>query len=153
MTTENAVTTHTTAALAAPGATVAPEKASAKKTTSPKKGAPQSQKPAKGGKPKATTAAATKSQEAPPVKGPAKRAQAAQARNSAGPRAGSKTAQVVALLQRKNGPALASCRLRAGAVPECESVTHSVPFSCLVCASPDVRWHICTRDLLPGASL
>src|ERR1022692_1612677 len=50
-------------------------------------------------------------------------------------------------------PALASCRLRASAVPECESVTHSVPFSCLVCASPDVRWHICTRDLLPGASL
>ena len=107
MTTENAVTTHTTAALAAPGATVAPEKASAKKTTSPKKGAPQSQKPAKGGKPKATTAAATKSQKATPVKGPAKRAQAAQARNSAGPRAGSKTAQVVALLQRKNGATLA----------------------------------------------
>src|ERR1039457_913193 len=33
--------------------------------------------------------------------------QAAQARNSAGPRAGSKTAQVVALLQRKNGATLA----------------------------------------------
>jgi hypothetical protein len=53
MTTENASTTDTAAAVAEQGAHVAPEKASSKKTASPKKGAPKGQKGAKGGKAKA----------------------------------------------------------------------------------------------------
>jgi hypothetical protein len=105
MTTENAVPTHTTAALAAPGAIVAPEKASAKKTSSPKKGAPQNQKSASGGKPKA--AAATKSKRVTPAKRSAKGAKAAPAQKSVAAREGSKTAQVVVMMQRKNGATLA----------------------------------------------
>jgi len=101
MTTENAETTNTAAAVAAHGATVAPEKAASKKTASPKKGAPKSQKNAKGGKPKA---AAPK--KATPAKKAAKAATATKPK-AEGPREGSKTAQVVAMLQRKNGATLA----------------------------------------------
>ena len=66
---------------------------------------PQSQKSVPAGKPKA--AAATQSKKTTSAKGPAKRAKAAPSRKSAAPREGSKTAQVVALLLRKNGAALA----------------------------------------------
>jgi hypothetical protein len=112
MTTENAVTTttHTAATLAAAGTTVASEKASAKKTTRPKKGAAQGRKPAKGGKP----ATATKSQKATPAKGPAPRATTGKAPKSAAPREGSKTAQVIAMLQRKNGATLAEIMNQMG---------------------------------------
>jgi Protein of unknown function (DUF3489) len=69
---------------------VAPEKAkSGKKTTPAKKGSKVSQKPAKAEKKAA----------------PAKKS--AKAKESDGPREGSKTAQVVAMLQRKNGATLA----------------------------------------------
>src|ERR1039457_4602727 len=62
MTTENAPTasTETAAAVAEQGATVAPEKASSKKTASPHRGAPKSQKNAKGRQPKAPTTAKPK---------------------------------------------------------------------------------------------
>ena len=81
MTTENAATTDTVAAVAAQGATVAPEKASSKKGASPKKNAPKAHRAAKGGKPKPSTA-----KKATPSK---------------------KAAQVVAMLQRKSGATLA----------------------------------------------
>jgi hypothetical protein len=91
--------TTETAAVAEQGAHVAPEKAPTKKTASPKKGAPKSQKKAKGGKAKA---AAPKKE----AKASKKAAKPAQAKATA-PREGSKTAQVVAMLQRKNGATLA----------------------------------------------
>jgi hypothetical protein len=101
MTTENAETTNTVAALAAQGADVAPERASSKKAASTKKGAAKGQKSAKGGKPNASApkkAAAKKAAKVPK--------KAAAEKENAGPREGSKTAQVVAMLQRKNGATL-----------------------------------------------
>ena len=53
MKTNEAIETTETAAVAEQGAHVAPEKAPTKKTASPKKGAPKSEKKAKGGKAKA----------------------------------------------------------------------------------------------------
>jgi len=100
MTTENAATTDTAAAVAAQGAHVAPERASSKKGASPKKGAPKGQKRAKGGKPKTAPKKTT------PAKNAAKAPKAAKPK-AEGPREGSKTAQVVAMLQRKNGATLA----------------------------------------------
>jgi hypothetical protein len=102
MTTENTETNDKAAAVAEPGANVAPDKASPKKGAVAKKGAPKSQKSAKGGKAKAA---------APKKATPAKKAgkapkKTAKAKASAGPREGSKTAQVVAMLQRKNGATL-----------------------------------------------
>jgi len=102
MTTENAETNDTAAVVAEQGANVAPDKASSKKGASSKRAAPKGQKSAKGGKPKAT---------APKKATGAKRAAKAskkttKAKASAGPREGSKTAQVVAMLQRKNGATL-----------------------------------------------
>jgi len=110
MTTENAETSDTAAAVAELGANVAPEKASSKKGASPKKAAPKGQKRAKGGKPKAA---------APKKTTPAKKAaktpkKAAKAKESAAPREGSKTAQVVAMLQRKNGATLAEIMDKMG---------------------------------------
>ena len=108
MTTENAETNDTAAAVAEQGATVAPENASSKKAASSNKGAPKGQKSAKGGaqvakgapaKPKAT-------KKTTPAKNAPKAKKAAKAQESAGPREGSKTAQVVAMLQRKNGATL-----------------------------------------------
>src|ERR1039457_5632418 len=109
MSTENAETNDQAAAVAEPGANVAPEKASPKKGASAKKGAPKSQKSAKGGKPKA---AAPK--KATTAKKAAKAPKAAKAKASAGPREGSKTAQVVAMLQRKNGATLAEIMEKIG---------------------------------------
>jgi len=103
MATENAETTNTStaAAVAAQGAHVAPDKAPATKTATPKKSAPKGQKSAKGAKSKA---AAPK--KATPAKKTAKAPKAAKPK-AEGPREGSKTAQVVAMLQRKNGATLA----------------------------------------------
>jgi hypothetical protein len=108
MTTENAETTSTDtpAAVAAQGATAAPETASPKKGGSTKRGAPKGQKSAKGGKPKAPAAAM-------PKKAPADK-KAPKTPEGASPREGSKTAQVVALLQRKNGATLAEIMEKMG---------------------------------------
>jgi len=110
MTTENTETNDTAAAVAEPGANVAPEKASSKKGASMKKAAPKGQKSAKGAKPKAA---------APRKATPAKKAakapkKTAKAKESAGPREGSKTAQVLAMLQRKNGATLAEIMDKMG---------------------------------------
>ncbi|MGD0202029.1 MAG: DUF3489 domain-containing protein [Bryobacteraceae bacterium] len=88
---------------AAQGAQDAPEKASPKKAASTKKGAPKGRKSAKGGKPKAAAA-----------KSAPKDKKAARGRETAGPREGSKTAQVVAMLQRKNGATLAEIMDKMG---------------------------------------
>jgi transglutaminase/protease-like cytokinesis protein 3 len=106
MTTENAQTTSTdkTATVAEQGANVALKPASSKKGATSKQGAPKGQKSAKGGKPKA--AATAKSKRAPAAKNAPKAKKAPKTQESAGPREGSKTAQVVALLQRKNGATL-----------------------------------------------
>jgi len=105
MTTQNAETTSTStdtaAAVAAQSANVAPEKASPKKGASTKKGAPKGQKSAKGGKPKASAAKkATLSKQA------AKAPKAAKPK-AEGVREGSKTATVLALIQRAKGATLA----------------------------------------------
>jgi hypothetical protein len=106
MTAENAATTDT-AAVAKQGATVAPEKAPSKKAASSKKGAPKRQKIAKGGKPKATRTAK-------PKKAPARKAAKAPKKGpkpkAAGVREGSKTAAVLALLQRAKGATLTEIR-------------------------------------------
>ena len=109
MTTLNAetATTDTAAAVAEQGATVAPEKASSKKTASSKKGAPKSQKSAKGGKPKAAATVKPKKTAKAPKK-------SAKAQEAVGPREGSKTAQVVAMLQRKNGATLSEIMEKMG---------------------------------------
>jgi hypothetical protein len=72
--------------------------------SSPKKGAPQGHRAAKGGKPKTTPTAKPKkaAQAKKAAKAPAKAAKP----KAEGPREGTKTAQVVAMLQRKNGATL-----------------------------------------------
>ena len=112
MTTENAETTGTGAAVAEQGATVAPAKASSKTTASAKKGAPKSQKNAKGGKPKATATA--KPKKTAPVKKAAKELKKAAKPKAEGVREGSKTATVVALLERKGGASLAEIMKATG---------------------------------------
>ena len=107
---KNAEATNTTetAAIAEQDAPVAPEKAASKKAASQKKGAPKSQKSAKGAKataPKKPTPS-KKTTQAPK--------KAAKAPESAGPREGSKNAQVVAMLQRKNGATLAEIMEKMG---------------------------------------
>jgi hypothetical protein len=102
MTTEHAETTENAAAVAAQGANVAPEKAPSKKGASTKKGTPKGQKRAKDTKPKATAPKKTA-----PAKNAPKAKKAAKSQETAGPREGSKTATVVAMLQRKNGATLA----------------------------------------------
>jgi hypothetical protein len=110
MTTEDTETNDIAAVVAEQGANVAPDKASSKKGGSTKKGAPKGQKSAKGAKPKA--AAPKKAPGAKKaVKAPKK---TAKAKASAGPREGSKTSQVVAMLQRKNGATLAEIMDKMG---------------------------------------
>ncbi len=110
MTTETTETTDTAAAVAAQGADVAPQKASPKKGASTKKSAPKGQKSAKGGKTKAAApkkaASAKKAAKAPQP--------TTKAKESAGPREGSKTAQEVAMLHRKNGATLAESMEKMG---------------------------------------
>jgi Protein of unknown function (DUF3489) len=98
MTSTDASTTAQAAVVAAPGAQVAAEKAVSNKTASPKKGAPKGQKSAKGAKPKA--AAAT------PAKATRVKAPKAGKPTAGGFRESSKTAMVVAMLQRKGGATL-----------------------------------------------
>ena len=110
MTTENTETNDTAAVVAEQGANVAPEKPSSKKGASTKKGAPKGQKGAKGAKSKATAPKkATGAKKA--AKAPKK---TAKAKESAGPREGSKTGQVIAMLQRKNGATLAEIMDKMG---------------------------------------
>jgi hypothetical protein len=106
MTTENAATasTETAAAVAAQGATVAPEKASSKKAASLHRGAPKSQKRAKGRKPKAPTTA--KPKQTTPARKATKAPKKAAKPKPEGVRPGSKTAAVLALLQRAKGATL-----------------------------------------------
>jgi hypothetical protein len=104
MTTENAETTNTSAAVGAQGAAVATEKAAAKKIATSKKGAPKGQKSAKAAKPKPT--AASKNKKATPAKATAKSPKAAKP-DDTGVRAGSKTATILNLLQRAKGATLA----------------------------------------------
>jgi hypothetical protein len=99
MTNAEASTTENAATVAEQGATVAPKKASSKKGTSPKKGAPKGQKTAKG---KAPTAA--------PKKGPKaskKAAKPARAKEASTPRAESKGAKILELIGRPKGATLA----------------------------------------------
>ena len=103
---KEATNTDTGAAVAAQGANVAPEKAFSKKTTIPKKDAPKSQKSAKGGKRKAGPSA--KPKKTTPAKKNGK------TEETAGPREGTKTSQVVAMLQRKNGATLAEIMEKMG---------------------------------------
>ena len=103
MTTQNAATTDTAAAaVAEQGATVAPEKASSKK------GAPKRQNIAKGGKPKAPRTA--KPKKATPARKAAKAPKKAPKPKATGVREGSKTAAVLALLQRAKGATLTEIR-------------------------------------------
>ena len=95
MTTQNAGTTDTAAAVAEQGATVAPEKASSKKQASQRKGAPKGQKAAKGGKAKAL-----------PKKG-ATAGKKAKPAHASTPRAESKGAKILALIGRPKGTPLA----------------------------------------------
>ena len=103
MTTENIENATKDANVGAQSAAVAPEKATAKKTTSPKKGAPKGQKNAKGAKPK--PAAAAQPKKAAPAK-TAKEPKAAKP-TAEGIRAGSKTATILDLLRRAKGATLA----------------------------------------------
>jgi len=94
----NSENTDTAATVAEQGVTVAPEKDSSKKTTSPKKGAPKGQKAAKRGKPKA----------APPKANAGRRAaKPARAKETSKPRAESKGAKILALIGRPKGATLA----------------------------------------------
>src|ERR1039458_5491900 len=107
MTTENAASTDTSAAVAAQGAHVAPGKGTSKKGASTKKGAPKSQKSAKGGKPKAAAAK-------PKKVAPAKKAAKAATPKAKGAREGSKTAKVLDLLKRPGGATLSKIMKATG---------------------------------------
>ena len=82
--------TATPAAVAVPGAHVAPAKTSSKKQATVKKGAPRAQKPAKTANPKKNASKPTKT-----------------AKQEARPRTGSKGEQVLELVARTNGASLA----------------------------------------------
>jgi hypothetical protein len=90
-------TTENTANVAEQGAHVAPEKASSKKGTSPKKGAPKGQKAAKG-KPKPSPKKEAKA---------GKKAKPAHTREASTPRAESKGAKILELIGRPKGASLA----------------------------------------------
>jgi hypothetical protein len=86
--------------------TAAPKASAAKSAAEPEK--PKAQRKAKGGAPAAQGAPAKgkATKKATPAKNAPKAKQAAKAPETAGPREGSKTAQVVTMLQRKNGATL-----------------------------------------------
>ena len=93
----------------AQGAKGAPAKAKSTKKTTPAKSAPKAKKAAKSAPAKGK---ATK--KATPAKKAPKSPKAAKTPESVGPREGSKTAQVVAMLQRKNGATLAEIMEKMG---------------------------------------
>ena len=98
MTNAAASTTENTAAVAAQGATVAPEKASSKKGASPKKGAPKGQKSAKGKAPAARPKKGAKAD---------KKAAKPDRKEASTPRAESKGAKILELIGRPKGATLA----------------------------------------------
>ena len=77
---------------------------------------PKAERRAKGGAqaPKGAPAKAKSSKKATPTKKAPKAKKAAKAQETAGPREGSKTAQVVAMLQRKNGATLEEIMAKMG---------------------------------------
>ena len=77
---------------------------------------PRATKKAKGGAqaPKGAPAKGNATKKAIPAKSAPKGKKAAKAKESAGPREGSKTAQVVAMLQRKNGATLSEIMAKMG---------------------------------------
>ena len=98
MTNAAASTTENTAAVAAQGATVAPEKASSKKGASPKKGAPKGQKSTKGKAPAARPKKGAKAD---------KKAAKPDRKEASTPRAESKGAKILELIGRPKGATLA----------------------------------------------
>ena len=101
MATEITETATKEAAVSAQSAAVAPEKAPSKKAASPKKGAPKATKAVKAAKSKPVAEKPKKA-----AKG-GKTPKAAAKPKADGVRAGSKTASVLELLQRKDGATLA----------------------------------------------
>ena len=99
MTNTEATTTETAAAVAAQGATVAPEKISTKKAASPQKGAPKGEKTAKGGKAKAAPKKEAKAGK--------KAAKPAPGKEASTPRAESKGSKILELISRPKGASLA----------------------------------------------
>jgi len=99
MTNAEATITENAASVAELGAHVAPEKASSKKGTTQKKGAPKSQKAAKGGKAKASPKKEAKAKR--------KGAKPAPAKDASTPRAESKGAKILEMIGRPKGASLA----------------------------------------------
>jgi Protein of unknown function (DUF3489) len=97
MTNAEATITENAATVAEQGAHVAPDKASSKKGTTPKKGAPKGQKTAKG-KTKASPKKGAKA---------SKKAKPAHAKEASTPRAESKGAKILELIGRPKGATLA----------------------------------------------
>jgi hypothetical protein len=106
MTTVEASTTETVAAVAEQGAAVAPETASSNKGSSQKKGAPKGQKAAKGTKAKPAAKKEAKTGK--------KAANPARAKETTGPRAESKGAKIVELIGRSKGATLAEIQKATG---------------------------------------
>ncbi len=104
MTTTETNTTDKTAAVAAAGAHVAPEKAPATKAASQKKGAPKAKKTTNGAKAKA--AAPRKAAKAG-AKTSKKAAKPTAAKKAAAPRAESKGAKILEMIARAKGATLA----------------------------------------------
>ena len=90
--------TNTAATVAQQGAHVAPEKAPSKKQASQKKGAPKGQKTAKGGKAKAAPKKEAKA---------GKKSAKQEAAKAIAPRADSKGAKILAMIERAKGATLA----------------------------------------------
>src|ERR1700682_847407 len=99
MTNAEATITENAATVAEQGAHVAPEKASSKKGTTQKKGAPKGRKAAKGGKAKVSPKKGAKAGK--------KADKPAQAKEYSTPRAESKGAKILELIGRPNGATLA----------------------------------------------
>ena len=99
MTNAEATITENAATVAEQGAHVAPEKASSKKGATQKKCAPKGQKAAKGGKAKAPLKKGAKASK--------KAAKSAQAKEASTPRAESKGAKILELIERLKGATLA----------------------------------------------
>jgi hypothetical protein len=106
MTTAETNATDKTAAVAAQGAHVAPEKAPAKKAPSQKKGAPKAKKTGNGAKQGAKPKAASK-KDAKGAKANKKTAKPTTVKKAAAPRAERKGAKVLEMIARAKGATLA----------------------------------------------